>query len=151
MADLAEITPIVERKLAAIGFELYDIKYFRAGKRSMLRLFVDKPGGVTIDDCERVSHEISVVLDVEEFSNTPYNLEVSSPGLDRPLKTAKDYRRVVGQRVTINLQEPVEGKMVLTGVVLSSEDETVRLRTDETELQVPVASVQSGRLEIEFG
>ncbi|MFP4417547.1 MAG: ribosome maturation factor RimP, partial [Chitinispirillaceae bacterium] len=79
MDKLDRIRPLIEKKVQSLGLELYEIKYIRGG-RSILRVYIDKESGVTIDDCELVSNELSMLLDVEEFSRSPYTLEVSSPG-----------------------------------------------------------------------
>jgi ribosome maturation factor RimP len=150
MRALSDIQPIVQQKLDAMGFELYDIKLHHAGKHSLLRLCVDSDAGVTIDDCERISRELSVVLDVEEFSNHPYSLEVSSPGIERPLVKERDFRRALGRSVTLRLKTPPGGAAALTGVVTGCENGVVALDTGEATQNVAVADILEGKMEIRF-
>jgi ribosome maturation factor RimP len=150
MGTLEEITPVVERKLEAMGLELYDLKYHRAGRHSVLRVYIDKADGVTVGDCERASRELSVLLDVEEFSQAPYTLEVSSPGVDRPLRYERDFRRAVGREVTVELFEPRLEKKRLEGRVLSCEDGMVVLETQRGEVPVRLENVKSGKVELRF-
>ena len=92
--------------LESLGLELVDLEFKRSGREAVLRLFIDKEGGVTLDDCADVSRELSMLLDVEDFIPCEYNLEVSSPGLDRPLKSTADYYRFVGRLVKVKTYEP---------------------------------------------
>lgn len=150
MRAVDKVTPAIEDKLAKLGLELYELKYFRAGKRSVLRVFIDKPGGVTIDDCENASNELSMVLDVEGFSNRSYTLEVSSPGLDRPLTEERDFRRACGHDVALRLLEPLDGKRRVTGKLMECENEVLRLKKGDEIIPVPLSNVQTGRVEISF-
>ena len=117
MPSIEELRPQIESKLAESGCVLFDIRYFRAGPRSILRINVDKPnGGITIGECEEVSNELSILLDVEGFSlNRPYTLEVSSPGSDRLLKTEQDYRRIINRYVVIHLKNEIDGNKKVRG------------------------------------
>jgi ribosome maturation factor RimP len=150
MADLKQIEPLLAEKIASLGFELFEMKFFRAGARSVLRIFIDKPGGITISDCEKVSHEISVFLDVEDFSNTPYSLEVSSPGLDRPLISEKDFRRVVGKHVRIRLNQGLEKEKNVTGILTACIDNAITIATTKGERIIPLSAIASGTVEISF-
>ena len=102
---IESIKPVIEKKLTSMGLELYELKCIKAGSRLILRIFIDKDSSVTVDDCEKASHEISILLDVENFSQTPYTLEVSSPGIDRPLTTEKEFRRLVGNDIRVHFKE----------------------------------------------
>lgn len=151
MALIDDIRPAIESKIQAMGFELFDLKFFNAGSRSILRITIDSPNGVTIGDCEAVSNEVSVVLDVENFSSSRrYNLEVSSPGIDRPLKTERDYRRIIGRRVTVHLSEEVEGKKTHVGEVVNCEDNKLTLKIGNITVEIPLSLIYSGREEISF-
>ncbi len=148
---LDEITPIIEEKLKFMRMELYDIKYVPAGRHSVLRVFIDKEGGVTIDDCEDASREISMLLDVENFSDTPYSLEVSSPGADRPLATQRDFVKVVGQYVRLELKSAEKQKPVLVGKCLSCADNVVTVEGDDgAERKIPLDQIAKGKLDIRF-
>ncbi len=148
---LDEITPIIEEKLKFMRMELYDIKYVAAGRHSVLRVFIDKEGGVTIDDCERASREISMLLDVENFSDTPYSLEVSSPGADRPLVTQRDFVKVVGQYVRLELKSDEKQKPVVVGKCLSCADNVLAVEGDDgAEKKIALNQIAKGNLDIRF-
>jgi ribosome maturation factor RimP len=99
----------LEPILVRDGYELVEVEWVRGAGRFTLRVFIDKPGGVNIDDCQLVSRTIEPVLDVEDFIEPAYDLEVSSPGLDRPLRTPEHFARYAGQRVQVKAYGPVEG------------------------------------------
>ena len=111
--------------LADLNFELVDVEFVKEAGNWYLRAYIDKPGGITIDDCERVSRTLSDVLDREDFIEEAYYLEVSSPGLTRPLKKAKDYDRNIGRPVDIKLFRAVEGCKEFTAILASYTDDTV--------------------------
>jgi ribosome maturation factor RimP len=103
----SQVTMVAEQMLSSLGMELVDLEYTRQGRAMVLRLFIDKEGGVTLDDCAGVSRELSEVLDVEDIIPDHYTLEVSSPGLDRPLKKIEDYEKYKGRLVKIRTFEPL--------------------------------------------
>lgn len=111
--------------LADFNFELVDVEFVKEAGNWYLRAYIDKPGGITIDDCEKVSRILSDVLDREDFIEEAYYLEVSSPGLTRPLKKAKDYDRNIGRPVDIKLFRAVEGCKEFTAILASYTDDTV--------------------------
>jgi ribosome maturation factor RimP len=144
------IRRLIERKLAFLGLELYDIRYFRAGSRDTLRVFVDKESGITIADCESASRELSILLDVEEFSKRPYTLEVSSPGLDRPLIAEKDFIRAKGRRITLRVAQPGGTHKTIAGVLIDYSDGALRLESKSTHLDIALSDVLSGKIEVSF-
>lgn len=150
MKSIEEIRPVVEEKLRGMGLELYELKFHPAGRKSILRVYIDKVTGVTIDDCETASRELSVVLDVEEFLSTPYSLEVSSPGADRPLHTARDFARAKGRDVAIELSAPVAEALRVSGTVVETDDVSVTVQTPAGAIQVPLASVRQGSIVLKF-
>ncbi len=151
MDKLERIRPLIERKIEQYGLELYDIKYIRAGSRSILRVFIDKESGVTIDDCEMVSNELSMLLDVEEFSQSPYSLEVSSPGVDRPLITTKDFSRAAGRHVKLRVQGEDQKTRTVTGKLLSCDDSRLVLEVNNRErITIDRSTVLSGKVEVTF-
>lgn len=151
MSAVEKITPVIEAKLAELGFELFDLRFFRAGSHSILRIVIDSPEGVKIADCAHVSRELSLVLDAEDFSaDSPYNLEVSSPGIDRPLKTEKDYRRIIGRDVSLHLTSGVDGKKTVTGEVIACEDNKLTIKLQKKTVEIPLSDVYSGKEEIRF-
>lgn len=111
--------------LADFNFELVDVEFVKEAGNWYLRAYIDKPGGITIDDCEKVSRTLSDVLDREDYIEEAYYLEVSSPGLTRPLKKAKDYDRNIGRPVDIKLFRAVEGCKEFTAILASYTDDTV--------------------------
>jgi len=115
------------------GYDLVDLEYRREPGGWTLRLFIDKDGGVTLDDCQKVSHEIGTLLEVEDPIPHRFNLEVSSPGLDRPLKTAADFRSSVGKLVRASLREPMEGRRNFSGrlVEAAGADDALVLKIED--------------------
>ena len=107
--ESAELRKLLEPAVSALGFELVGVE-FVSGRRGLLRLYIDSEDGVTIDDCQAVSHQVSGLLDVEDPIQGQYSLEVSSPGLDRPLFRAADFERFAGHEVSLRLVAPVEGR-----------------------------------------
>jgi ribosome maturation factor RimP len=130
MANLKEtlkekILPLIEDE----NLELVDLEFSPSGPRSLLRIYVDKPGGITIDECTSLSRKVSDFLDMEDLIPHRYNLEVSSPGLDRPLVKREDFIRKVGEKVRVFLKEPVDGKLDLAGEIKNFQKETLYLST----------------------
>lgn len=116
--------------LDSMDMELVDIQYRTEGHGWVLRLFIDIEGGVTLDHCATVSREVGQVLDVEDIIEHTYNLEVSSPGVERPLKSIKDFERFTGKKARIKLQEAVEGGKTFEGIIESVEGEEITLAAD---------------------
>jgi ribosome maturation factor RimP len=139
------IKPVVEN----IGMKLSSLELHRARGRSLLRVFIDKEGGVTIDDCEDVSREVSAILDVEDPIAGPYTLEVSSPGLDRPLKSPEDFKRFSGEIARIVTSKPIEKQTFFVGKILrAGETDVVMLLPKEREVIIPYSIIARARLEI---
>lgn len=121
------LAPIIE----ANQFELVDVEYVKEGSSWYLRAYIDKPGGITIDDCELISRALSDLLDKEDFIEDSYILEVSSPGLLRPIKKDKDFERNMGKPVEIRLFKAVDKQKEFIGNLLSYDKETVAIEVDE--------------------
>ena len=134
------ITPI----LWTLGLELVDVVCLGQGPRSVIRVLIDKPGGVTITDCEQAHKALGPALDVADPFPHAYTLEVSSPGLDRPLKRLQDYQRVIGKRINVKLRQPLEGQWKVTGEVVQADERDVVLNVSSG-ASVP----QTVRLEFE--
>ncbi|KAB2322320.1 ribosome maturation factor RimP [Betaproteobacteria bacterium SCN1] len=138
---MLDLSARLEPVLAGLGYELVLLE--RAG-RGLLRIFIDKPGGITIDDCVAVSNHLTHWLTVE---NIDYDrLEVSSPGLDRPLVKPQDYVRFAGEWVTLKLRVPLDNRRKLVGELAGLDGETVRLRMDGQDVSVDMRNVDSARL-----
>jgi len=158
-SPLDSVRPLIEAAVAELGFELFDARFFGSGSRSVLRITIDKAaagpndaGGVNIADCERVSSAVGTLLDEHDFfGGRSYTLEVSSPGVDRVLKTERDFARIIGRDVVLNLSVAIGGKRTLRGVVVGCEDGTVTIDIGTESVRVPLADVVGGREELRFG
>ncbi|MBE9537309.1 MAG: ribosome maturation factor RimP [Proteobacteria bacterium] len=126
-AKIAE--PIIE----SMGMELVDVEYRREQVGWVLRLYIDKPGGVTLDDCSGVSREVSVAIEVEDILDQRYSLEVSSPGLTRPLKKLSDFERFAGSYAKLKFYGPIEGRKTVVGTIKSVEGEIILFSLDDKE------------------
>ncbi len=143
----ALLLPIMERT----GFELVDVEYVKEGSNYYLRAYIDKEGGITIDDCETVSRELSDLLDAEDFIPEAYFLEVSSPGLGRQLKKDKDFARSIGEDVEVKLYKPLNKQKEFEGELVSFDEENIVLGISEDEtLTIPRAGIAMIKLAIHF-
>ncbi len=141
-AILALLEPIVE----GLGYECVGIEFNPHPKHGLLRIYIDKPDGILLDDCSLVSHQVSGVLDVEDPISGEYRLEVSSPGDDRPLFKIDQFRRFIGREVNLTLFSPIAGRRRWRGVILAVENEDVVLSADLGEYKVPLQSMSKARL-----
>lgn len=150
------VTALAESLLSSQGMELVDIEYKREGRHMVLRLFVDKAGGITLDDCALVSREFSEILDVEDFISENYTLEVSSPGLNRPLKKESDYERYRERLVKVRTYDVVEDeagnrRKTFLGVLEGLAGGVVTLKLREGQMaRIPLAKIAKANLEFEF-
>ncbi len=142
----------IKSQIEAVGAELIDISLRRSSGRSILTVLVDKPGGVTLDECAQINKRLSFYLDETGFSERAYLLEVNSPGLDRPLRTEKDFLRVVGLRVRVVVQDELKKTCVYIGRVLSVNDGGVEfiVEKDEQTLHLPLATIVKAVREIKI-
>ncbi len=134
----------------ALGHSLWGIEYVHAGKHSVLRVYIDNEKGIFIDDCADVSRQVSAVLDVEDPISTEYTLEVSSPGVDRPLFNAEQYAAYIGETVKVQLTMPVAGSRNLKGTVTGVEGQMLTLTVDGKELIVALDNIRKGNLIAKF-
>jgi len=132
------------------GLELIEIEFKPSGKRWLLRLYIDKEGGVTISDCENVSREFGRILDVEDIIEHPYSLEVSSPGLTRQLKSWEDFQRNKGKLCRIVTNEKIEGKNEFKGTIISGSEEKVEIRGTIDVFTIPIYAIKKAHLEFEL-
>lgn len=156
MDTVSQITALAQPVLDSLGIELVELEYRKEGQGMTLRLFIDKPEGITLDDCADVSRELSEILDVEDVIHGHYNLEVSSPGLNRPLKKASDYSRYVGRLVKIRTFEMVADdagnkRKTFLGTLLGFEDGVVSLRLNEGQsAAISLDKIAKANLEFEM-
>jgi ribosome maturation factor RimP len=143
---IATIQGFAEPLLAEMGMELVDVEYRREGHGWVLRFFIDKEGGVGIDDCAKVSREISAYLEVEDLVPNAYHLEVSSPGLERPIKKKEDFLRFADRRVRIKLRQPLGDQRVLIGTLCGLEGNTVVLALENEKVCIDMENISKARL-----
>lgn len=140
------LLPIMEEH----GFELVDVEYVKEGSSWYLRAYIDKAGGITIDDCELVSRALSDLLDKEDFIETAYILEVSSPGLLRPIKKDKDFERNMGKNVEVRCFKMIDKQKEFTGTLLAYDTDSVTIKTSEKEMKFARKEIALIRPAIDF-
>lgn len=138
----ALLAPVVE----ALGYQCWGVEFISQGRHSLLRVYIDHPNGILIDDCEKVSRQISGVLDVEDPISGEYTLEVSSPGMDRPLFTLEQFAAHVGAQVKIRLRSPYEGRRNFQGVLRGVEEQDVVVQVDNHEYLLPIESIDKANI-----
>lgn len=142
---------LIAARLAELGFDLFDLRFFQAGSRAVLRITIDAGHGVSVGDCEKVSNELSLLLDVEDFSaGRHYTLEVSSPGIDRPLKTERDFRRTIGRFVVLQMVPQFAGKKALRGKCIGCGSGAVQCEIDGAVTTLPLSLIVSGKEELQY-
>lgn len=145
-----EVAVLIEPILEEMGIELVDVEYLSEGGRWILRIYVDREGGITLDDCVRVSREIEDVIEVRDFFRNSYVLEVSSPGLNRPLKKEKDFLRAVGKKVSIRMAAPLEGRRRFQGELRSFKDGILCLSVDRETFMLPYGGIEKAHVVYDF-
>ena len=145
-----EVANLAAPILEDMALELVDAEFLSSRGRWVLRLTIDKEGGVTIDDCARVSRELGDHIDVKDLIAHPYVFEVSSPGLNRPLKKEKDLLRAVGKRVKVKLRTPVQGRRNYVGTLSGFDRGVLAMKVDEKEVALPWREVEKANLIYEF-
>ncbi len=140
------IIPILDAK----GFELVDVEYVKEGQDYFLRAYIDKPGGITIDDCVAVSREMNVLLDELDYVDGAYTFEVSSPGLGRPLKKPRDYERSMGEEVEIRTYKAMDGSKEFYGILKAYDDATVTIQSEEGLITFNKSDIALIRLAFDF-
>lgn len=157
---MAATLPEIEAKIrslaagiaAAEGLELVDVQFRQRGRKWLLRALIDREGGVDAEDCARVSRQLGTVLDVEDLIPHRYVLEVSSPGIDRPLREAGDFRRNIGRRVRLKMRIPHGGETEVRGRIAGTDSRAVVLEADPGgRLEIPLESIAEGKLLVDWG
>ncbi|MGY3017688.1 ribosome maturation factor RimP [Pseudomonas sp. TE6283] len=138
----ALLAPVVE----GLGYQCWGIEYVSQGKHSVLRIYIDKEDGILVDDCEAVSRQASAILDVEDPISSEYTLEVSSPGMDRPLFTLEQFAAHAGEQVKIKLRTPFEGRRNFQGLLRGVEEQDVVVQVDQHEFLLPIDSIDKANI-----
>lgn len=146
----SRLIELTEPLLTQLGYELVDLELAAGRSHAQLRVFIDRPEGIGIEDCEAVSRELSALLDVRDPIPTPYTLEVSSPGLDRVLRKAEHYVRFVGSRVHVELLAPRDGRKRFTGALTVANAESIELNVDGQAVSLAIADIGRARLAPEW-
>ena len=141
---------LIEPEVSALGYELLGIELNRDGHGSILRVYIDKPDGITIDDCVTVSQQLTGMLDVEDPIKGQYELEVSSPGLDRPIFTIEQFRKYIGETIKLRLYEKINERKRFTGVLISVENDVILINCENEDFEVPVNMVDKAQLVPQF-
>ena len=137
---------MLEPSIERLGYELTDLEVRLSGSGGLLRLTIDSPEGVDLDDCEKVSHAVSALLDVEDPVPGNYNLEVSSPGLDRKLTKSEHFQRFTGETLKVTMRFPIEGRRRFRGTLVSSDDENIVVEVDGESHSLPLSMIDTARL-----
>ena len=137
---------LIEPVLAQLGYELVELEYAAGRTNAVVRIFIDQPAGISVDDCERVSRDVAALLDVDDPIPTAYTLEVSSPGFDRVLRTPAHFERFVGERIFVELQAPRAGRKRYTGILKSVAAARIELEVDKQTVDVPFEEIAKTRL-----
>ena len=151
MAQLDQIQEIAGRIVASEGLELVDMEYKPGKNRGLLRIFIDKEGGVTLNDCENVSRQLGTILDAEDVMKSAYVLEVSSPGLDRPMRTDRDYRRALGYPVKLTLEDEQGNTEQFTGKLIGMSDQDLVMEDRGKNRTIPRAFVKRAIQDLVLG
>ncbi|MFW4779621.1 ribosome maturation factor RimP [Pseudomonas aeruginosa] len=138
----ALLAPVVE----ALGYECWGVEFISQGRHSVLRVYIDRPEGILIDDCEAVSRQVSGILDVEDPISGEYTLEVSSPGMDRPLFALEQFAKHAGEQVKIRLRSPYEGRRNYQGILRGVEEQDVVVLVDDHEYLLPIDSIDKANI-----
>ena len=144
------VSELIEPAVTEHNIELVDVEYIKAGKVWILRVFIDKKQGITVLDCQKLSREIEDLIEVHELISDPYTLEVSSPGLDRPLKKEADFLRNKDKQIQLNTYAPIEGRKNFSGIVLDVNDKILFLKNKDNCIELELANIAQAKLVIEF-
>lgn len=147
MANREEhLRSLFEPVIRAMGYELWGLEFMGQGRHSLLRVYLDKEGGIDVEDCALVSRQLSGILDVEDPISGEYTLEVSSPGLDRPLFTLDQFRQYCGQQVKLRLRQGVDNRRNFAGLLRAVEGETLKLAIGDEEFSLPFDLIEKANL-----
>lgn len=140
------IMPVIQGN----NFDLVDVQYVKEGKEWYLRVFIDKPEGITLDDCELISREVDQLLDESDSIKTSYILEISSPGIERPLKKEKDYLRFLGSKIMVKTFDAINGQKIFVGQLKEFKEGIVTLTVNERDINISLDKIASANLTVDF-
>ena len=148
MSRQDKLTQLLKPAVEGLGYELVGVEHLPMGKHTVLRIYIDSPEGITVNDCSQVSHQVSGVLDVEEPIKGQFTLEVSSPGIDRPLFNFEQFKQFVGSKVKLKLYHAIEGKRKIVGLIDSVEgDDIMVLDADsDTRYQLQIDDIDKANI-----
>lgn len=151
MAKFAQkLTEMLRPAVEGVGKELLGIEYISAGNNSVLRLFIDHENGINVDDCAEVSRQVGAILDVEDPISSEYNLEVSSPGLDRPLFDLEHFQAVIGETITVKLSMPLNGRRKFKGILEAIDNDTLIVVVDGIDYELVLSNIDKANLVPKF-
>lgn len=145
-----QLHDLIAPAVTALGYEMWGLEYLTHGGQTVLRVFIDSESGISVEDCAAVSRQVSAVLDVEDPISGEYNLEVSSPGMDRPLFTLDQFQRYSGEQVKIRLRTPFEGRRNFSGRLVGVEEDEVVVAVDEHEYLLPIELIDKANVVPQF-
>ncbi len=149
-AKMNVLKELIEPSVIALGLQLWGLELLSQGRQSLLRIYIDSDNGVDVEDCAKVSRQVSGVLDVEDPISGEYTLEVSSPGMDRPLFTLDQYKAFIGHVVQVRLRMPFDGRRKFKGVLSGIEDEDIVLVVDQDEYLLPIEQIDKANIVPQF-
>ncbi|MEE4161382.1 MAG: ribosome maturation factor RimP [Woeseiaceae bacterium] len=141
-----ELKALLEPTVEGLGYELADLEVKLGGRSGIVRVFIDRPEGISLDDCEKVSMAVSALLDVEDPVPGHYDLEVSSPGLNRKLTKPDHFKRFAGEEVKVEMRFPIEGRKRFRGRLAASDEDNIRVVVDGVEHNLPISTIDTARL-----
>lgn len=147
MAATDTLNTLLRPSVEGLGYELWGVERLGGGGAVTLRIYIDHPEGITVEDCERVSHQVSGVLDLEDPIRAAYTLEVSSPGVDRPFFNAAQCVAYVGEELNLNLARAIDGRRRMRGRLTGVTDETLHLEVEQTSYDIEFSNVLKARLQ----
>jgi len=144
------VAELIEPGLLAKGFELVSVEFQKEGKTWFLRIFIDKEGGIALEDCQKASHLVGDLIEIEDIIKPVYTLEVSSPGLNRVLKKEKDFVRFFRKKICVQCHAPFNGRKKFTGILRDFKDQAIHLEVDGQSYTIPLNRVAKANLVIEL-
>lgn len=141
-----QVLTLADPVASELGLEIVLVQFLREAGGTICRILIDKPGGITVEDCRNMSRELADILDVEDPIPSKYRLEVSSPGLDRPLVKESDYEKYAGLKITLRAEQAIEGRRKFTGVLKRLDGQKVMMEVEGSEVEIPLSNIKKANL-----